>query len=172
MQQNADFSCGIACAHMILEYYGLKGAAPGDDFGSQLESRLSHPWPCTHPDLMIETLRTAGLAVAAGERGTLEMVYDSIDEGCPVLVLDSTLGGRWRLVIGYDSSGDAGDYYEGGLLIADPWHDVDPSAPENGPGITIQGARAFHDGWHEDRLFDRRWERFYIVAHPHGFPYS
>jgi hypothetical protein len=165
MQQETDFSCGGACARMLLEFYGMLGARTEEEISLLLRTRFCHPHPGTHPDRMVEFLRSEGLNVTAGEEGTLGMTYDAIDSGNPVLVLDSTWGGHWRLVIGYEMRGGADDWQRTNLLLADPEFRMEVPTIDRRTGTTVQNARQFLKQWYENRLFDRSWERFYILAH-------
>lgn len=166
IQQETDFSCGGACALMLLEYYGLLDGRNECEISHMLGTRFCHPRPGTHPDSMVEFLRSEGFMVMASEGGTLELIYDSIDDGQPVLVLDSTWGGHWRLVVGYETPEGEGNWRRDKLLFADPEWQIDVPTIDRRTGITVQNARQFFKQWFENRLFERAWERFYILATP------
>lgn len=164
IQQETDFSCGGASARMLLDYFGLLRDRTEDEISAWLGTRFEEPYPGTHPDRMIEFLRSEELAVISGENGTLEMIYDAIDEGSPVMVLDSTWGGHWRLITGYEICDGVDDWMRNKLYIADPEYRMDIPTIDNRTGITVQNARQFYKQWYENRLFERTWERFYIIA--------
>jgi hypothetical protein len=164
IQQETDYSCGGACALMLLDYYGILDGRSECEISHMLGTRFCHPMPGTHPDSMVEFLRSEGLMVLASEGGTLELIYDSIDDGHPVLVLDSSWGGHWRLVVGYEIPEGIDDWRRNRLLFADPEWQIDLPTIDRRTGITIQNARQFFKQWYENRLFNRAWERFYVLA--------
>jgi hypothetical protein len=155
MQPGADLSCGSACACMILEYYGLLGERCEGHVSRAINACFGHPSPGTHPDRMVDFLRSEGFAVVAGDNGTMELIYDAIDEGLPVLVLDSSRGGRWRLIVGYETPVGTEDLEGYKIFLADPE-----------TGIAEESSRQFFKRWSEGQIFDRSFVRFHILATP------
>ncbi len=149
-----EWSSGVACASMLLEYHGLMYDRTEEEVGMIMNSMFASPYAETHPDRMVEFLRAEGLSVISGESGDIELICDAIDAGRPALVLHSSRGGGWRLAVGYELPAIVDGRDAGKIFLADR------------ECLTAEGAPEFHSLWHEGILFERTRERYYILAMP------
>jgi len=149
-----EWSSGVACASMLLEYHGLLCGRTQDEVGMIVNSMFAFPYAEIHPDRMAEFLRAEGLSVTAGESGNIELICDAIDAGRPALILDSSGGGGWRLAVGYEQPCGIDGRGEGKIFLADRER------------LSAESVSDFHSLWHEDLLFERTREKFYILAVP------
>ncbi|MDL2236571.1 C39 family peptidase, partial [Christensenellaceae bacterium OttesenSCG-928-K19] len=109
IQQTSEFSCGIACILMILEYYG---AADGVDewdiarlhpYGLELSSTSLGEAVSIFDEIegfRLTTTKEYGKRIY--EEFTLATIQEFIEEGIPVMVCWNDWGGHWQVVIGYD----------------------------------------------------------------------
>jgi|GEM_PF-5956241 len=164
MQQRTDFTCGPACARMLLKYHGRLAGRSERQLAYELGTRFGWPQPGTHPEAMVRFLRAEGFGVEWGEYGELELLYEAIDAGMPALILDSTWGGHWRIVAGYELYPGPDSWVRDTLYVADPEFRIESPAFDPCTQLTMQNARMFYRQWYENRLYARARERFYVIV--------
>jgi hypothetical protein len=165
-QQETEYSCGGSVLKTLLDYYELLGGRSEADLSKALKTGFGPPNPGTHPDEMVKTLEHEGLEVKFGEHCSLEEIYHYIGQDIPVIALDSTWGGHWRIIIGYDFHGSYDRWEDNELFFADPEYRVIEANVDNLAGITTENESRFFYEWYENRLFEKNRENFCIVAYP------
>lgn len=164
--QETDFTCGGSIIKTLLNYYGILGDKTEHEISIGLNTGTKQPNLGTHPDDMVEYLRSEGLQVISSENGTIELLRHCINQGVPVIVLDSKWGGHWRMVIGYNFHSNLNNEEEDYLFFADPAYKDIESNIDCMPGTVTETSRNFYDEWYECMLFEKRRNRFYIAAYP------
>ena len=167
-QQETEYSCAGAVARSLLDSYGLLKGRGEAELNAALKTGMTEDHPGTSPENFVHFLKQEGLAVAAGEHGSIARIHQFLDQGIPVIVLDSSWGGHWRLVIGYDQHGNPDRWEANELFFADPeFRQFEPNI-ERPSGIMSENESRFEYEWYENRLFSRSYERYFIVASPKG----
>ena len=165
-QQETEYSCGGATLKTLLNYYGLLHGRTESDISRSLGTGFGPPHPGTHPDRMAKFLKEEDFRVESGENGSLELINHYVNQNIPVIVLDNTWGGHWRMIIGYDYHGDKESWEDNDVFFADPeYRSAEPNVYRN-IGITMENESRFDYEWYENRLFERQREKYYIVAYP------
>lgn len=163
IQQTSWWSCGVASAMMVLNYYDKLGGYTEETLAA-LRSDHSEQHIGTCLDQMIEML-------SAIDGIQLETTYDyqenldaidmnwfreHIEAGIPIIIGWNDWGGHWQVAIGYDTMGTE---YEGDdvLIVADPFDTTD----HNQDGYGVYGIVrfinnfTFYDFFGEDELSDK-----------------
>ena len=128
-QQTTEYTCGAACALMVLNWFGQKlyheKAVAGllethNTKGSSVESIADLfdliGW---NVEYHASTDRKFQSAEAAGQA-----IIDYIDRGIPIMVDWVDWGGHWQVLIGIDTCGTATPY-DDVLIFADPYDVTD-----------------------------------------------
>lgn len=165
-QQETEYSCGGASIKALLDYYGMLGGRSESDISRDLGTRFETPNPGTHPDGVVAYLKALGLIVESGENGSMDMIYHYLDQRVPVVVLDSTWGGHWRVLIGYDFHGDRAKWEDNDVFFADPEYRAIEPIVDRSTGVLTENESRFQYEWYENRLFEKPRESFYVVAYP------
>ncbi len=164
--QETEYSCGAAVIKTLLDYYSILRNRSEADICDKLGTRFEAPHQGTHPDKMVRYLRDEGLNVEFGENKEIALIYHYIDQGLPVIVLDSTWGGHWRMIVGYDSPDNQRQDTVRNIFIADPVYKTINQVSNSCKGIMQEKEDQFYAKWFEDTLFERVRRRFYVVAYP------
>ena len=166
-QQETEYSCGGAVAKAILDYYGTLRGRSEAELSQALRTGMSSDHPGTRPDDFVAFLRSEGFNVSAGEKGSLDLIYHYLDQAVPVIVLDSSWGGHWRLIVGYDWHGDRESWEDNVLFFVDPEQRALEPDIDRRTGIMMENESRFDSEWYENRLFDHDFMKYFIIAHPH-----
>lgn len=165
-QQETQFSCGAAIVKTLLDYYGRLKSMSEAEICIKLGTRFEDPHLGTHPDKMVSFLKSEGLIVESGENAGMKLLYHYIDQNIPVIVLDSTWGGHWRMVVGYGRQIDQVQAGNRDIYIADPEFETSSQKFSDYNGVVIENENQFCAKWFEDSLYERARDRYYIVAYP------
>ena len=136
-QQTTEYTCGAACALMVLNWFGQKRyherlvgqlIESREGSGSTVENIADLfdliGWNVEYhagTDLKFDTIE-----------GFEQSVIDFIDRGIPILVDWVDWAGHWQVIIGYDDMGTA-DTQDDVLIVADPYDTTDHN--QDGYGI-------------------------------------
>ncbi|MDR0936842.1 MAG: hypothetical protein LBM98_09195 [Oscillospiraceae bacterium] len=146
IQQTNEWSCGVAAALTVIDYFGKLG---DNDEGTLAKLRPQGDAPsATSLDQEIaifdaiggfELTTTRDLGESVYDEFHLSTIRDYINDGTPVLICWNDWGGHWQVIIGYDTMGT--DDYEGDdvIIVADPYDTTD----HNQDGYGVYGAERF-----------------------------
>ncbi len=139
MQQSSEWSCGVASAMMVLEWYGLRGEYTE---ASLAELRTGGATPgATSLSQMVDMFNGVGgfecySAIDAGEDVYSVFTFDYIREtlagGNPIMIGWNDWGGHWQVIIGYDDMGTETEQ-DDVIIVADPYDTTDHN--QDGYGV-------------------------------------
>ena len=149
IQQSSEWSCGVAAALMVLEWYGKTGdwtEATLADLRHSLDGTDMEGYPGTTLLQMADIFDGVGgftyTSTLDYETPAEEVWMDTIQgwlaEGKPVLVAWNDWGGHWQVIIGYDTMGTETEQ-DDVFLVADPYDTTD----HNQDGYGVYGAERF-----------------------------
>ena len=139
IQQSSEWSCGVACVLMTMEWYGLRG-----DYDEESLARLR---PQGLEPVATTMSQMAGLfdavggfecysAIDAGEDVedifTFDYIQETLASGAPIIIGWNDWGGHWQIIIGYDDMGTE-TTQDDVLIVADPYDSTDHD--QDGYGI-------------------------------------
>ncbi|HIY21720.1 MAG TPA: C39 family peptidase [Candidatus Flavonifractor merdigallinarum] len=149
IQQTSEWSCGVASALMVLEWYGK-----ADSWNEENLAALRHELTGELADYPGTTLKQA-MDIFDGVGGfdyittldytdvysevTLETIQGWLAEGKPVMVAWNDWGGHWQVIIGYDTMGTE-TTQDDVIIVADPYDTTD----HNQDGYGIYPAERFY----------------------------
>lgn len=149
IQQTSEWSCGVASALMVLEWYGK-----ADGWNEENLAALRHELTGELADYPGTTLKQA-MDIFDGVGGfdyittldytnvysevTLETIQGWLAEGKPVMVVWNDWGGHWQVLIGYDTMGTE-TTQDDVIIVADPYDTTD----HNQDGYGIYPAERFY----------------------------
>ncbi len=149
IQQTSEWSCGVASALMVLEWYGK-----ADSWNEENLAALRHELTGELADYPGTTLKQA-MDIFDGVGGfdyittldytnvysevTLETIQGWLAEGKPVMVVWNDWGGHWQVLIGYDTMGTE-TTQDDVIIVADPYDTTD----HNQDGYGIYPAERFY----------------------------
>lgn len=139
-QQTSEWSCGVSCALMVLEWYGQLG-----DWNEENLAALRHSLDGTEMEGYPGTTLKQAMDIFEGVGG-FDMIttYDYPDgiwvddiqgwlaEGKPVMIAWNDWGGHWQIIIGYDTMGTE-TTQDDVFLVADPYDTTDHN--QDGYGV-------------------------------------
>ena len=145
IQQSSEWSCGVASALMVLEWYGLRG-----EYNEQTlaELRKGGATPgATSLSQMVDMFEGVGgftcySAIDAGEDVysvfTFDFIRDTLAAGDPIMIGWNDWGGHWQVIIGYDDMGTEIEQ-DDVIIVADPYDTTD----HNQAGYGVYPAERF-----------------------------
>lgn len=149
IQQTSEWSCGVDCALMALNWYGKQG-----DWNVETLAQLRHTldgdmadYPGTTLAQMLDIFEEVGGFTWDStldheniyETFTLDTIRQYLAQGIPVLVCWNDWGGHWQVIIGYDTMGTETEQ-DDVILVADPYDTTD----HNQDGYGIYPAERFY----------------------------
>ena len=146
-QQTSEYSCGPACALMMMYHFGVEA---GED--ELVKEAGTVPVIGTSTEGMVKLFEKRKFKVetsAERKNGTFADVYEfrefalkHLAQGHPIAVDSVEWGGHWMVIIGYDTMGtDTMD--DDVIIFADPYDTTDHVHD----GITILSAERFYSAW-------------------------
>lgn len=167
-QQTTEYTCGAACALMVLNWFGQKQyhelavgqlieSQPGK--GSTVENIVDFfdliGWNVEHhagTELKFDTLE-----------GFEKSVIDYIDRGIPIIVDWVDWAGHWQVIIGIDTCG-SDTPYDDVLIFADPYDITDHFQD----GYYIFPLSRFFGMWREGPCAGKEhpYNQPFVVAYP------
>lgn len=167
-QQTTEFTCGAACALMVLNWYGAKR------YHELAVSQLieSHPTKGSTVENIADFFDLIGWTVE--HHASTELKFDSlesfessvidyIDRGIPIMVDWVDWAGHWQVIIGIDTCG-TDTPYDDVLIFADPYDITDHYQD----GYYIFPLSRFYGMWREGPCAekDNPYRQPFVVAHP------
>lgn len=150
MQQTSEWSCGVASALMVLDYYHALGDY-NEETLAQMRSNGLKPEATSLADI-IQIFDTVGgfhLESTYDYPGdkiyefmSLDKIREYLSQGIPVIVGWNDWGGHWQVIIGYDTMGTE-TQQDDVLIMADSYDTTD----HNQDGYGIYPADRFFDNW-------------------------
>jgi len=165
-QQTTEYSCGPAAALTVLWYYNYKNYTENNLVKTMGTSSQTG----TTVKGMADFFRNLGWKVKVNDKektfNTYENFADFIIQQLelkhPILVVNVTWGGHWRVIIGYDTIGTDSNL-DDVLIFADPYDTAD----HNQDGYTIENGQKFFWTWFDNNVLpkDERNQPF-VLAYP------
>ena len=167
-QQTTEFTCGAACALMVLNWYGAK------QYHELAVSQLieSHPTKGSTVENIADFFDLIGWKVEY--HASMELKFDSlehfeasvidyIDRGIPIMVDWVDWAGHWQVIIGIDTCG-TDTPYDDVLIFADPYDITDHYQD----GYYIFPLSRFYGMWREGPCAEKEnpYKQPFVVAHP------
>ena len=167
-QQTTEFTCGAACALMVLNWYGAKR------YHELAVSQLieSHPPKGSTVENIADFFDLIGWNVE--HHASTELKFDSlesfeasvidyIDRGIPIMVDWVDWAGHWQVIIGIDTCG-SDTPYDDVLIFADPYDITDHYQD----GYYIYPFGRFFSMWREGPCAEKDvpYEQPFVVAYP------
>ena len=148
-QQTTEYTCGCACALMVLDYFGIR------EYNEMqiAEACGTDETTGTSPEGLSAFFRGIGFEVDAhadtqprfaGIEDAEAFFVESVDAGIPVMVDWVDWRGHWQVVIGIDTMGTPSPY-DDVLILADPYDITDHQQD----GYYIFPLGRFFDMWRE-----------------------
>lgn len=135
MQQTSEWSCGVTCSLMVLNWYDQLG-----DWDEESLAALRHSLDGTELEGYPGTTLKQAMDIFDGVGGfayttpldyedpASEVWMDTIQgwlaEGKPVMVCYNDWGGHWQIIIGYDTMGTE-TQQDDVFIVADPYDTTD-----------------------------------------------
>ena len=145
IQQSSEWSCGVASALMVLEWYGLRGDYSEESLGALRPQGLKRG--ATSLSQMVAMFDAVGgfdcySAIDAGENVydvfTFDYIQATLAEGKPIIIGWNDWGGHWQGIIGYDTMGTE-TTQDDVIIVADPYDTTD----HNQDGYGVYSAERF-----------------------------
>ena len=161
-QQVTGYTCGPACAHMVVEYLNGKPLHTelemAQTMGTDNKKGTSAKQMVKYfQSIGWKTKSSADTKSPATYEDFLKFVKSNLENNTPIMVENIDWGGHWRVIIGYDSlgTGNAGDDV---LIMADPYDTTDHT--QDGYGVVP--AERFFYMWFDAHLMksgerDKQW---------------
>ena len=150
IQQSSEWSCGVASALMVMDFYGKRGNLGEEDL-AKLRSNGLTPGPTSVKQAEEMFKGVGGFSVESNydhvgedphEVFPLSRFKEEIQAGHPIMVCWIEWGGHWQVVIGYDDMGTE-TTQDDVIIMADPYDTTD----HNQDGYFIYGAERFYYNW-------------------------
>ena len=170
IQQSSEWSCGVAAAMMVMEYYDKLGSW-NEQTLSEFRPRKDEPGATSLKDAIDMFDGVGGFALETtldyGDRVydefTLETIQNYLKDGVPVMVCWNDWGGHWQVIIGYDTMGTETEQ-DDVIIVADPYDTTD----HNQDGYGVYGAERFYYNFTMYDFFDEEDgnDMLFIAAKP------
>jgi len=145
-QQTSEWSCGVAAALMVLDYYGKL-----DDWNEETLANLRSDHSEVHPGTCLIQMQdifdgVGGFTYESTynyvdnmEEINLSLIRSYLEDGIPVLIAWNDWGGHWQVIIGYDDMGTETES-DDVIIVADSYDTTD----HNQDGYGVYGAERFY----------------------------
>lgn len=139
IQQSSEWSCGVASALMVLEWYGLRGDY-NEQTLAQLRPQADEPGATSLSEMVAMFEGVGGFecysAIDAGEDVygvfTFDFIRETLAAGNPIMIGWNDWGGHWQVLIGYDDMGTETEQ-DDVIIVADPYDTTDHN--QDGYGV-------------------------------------
>lgn len=163
IQQSTEWTCGLTCILMVMEWYGKRDGKTELDL---IPLRENDEPGATMLSQMIKVFNSLGgweLTTThdmTEEEPEVEFILNTLKSGAPVIIGWDEWGGHYQIVIGYDTMGTettADDV----LIVADPYDTTDHCQD----GYVIHSFERLHYNW--INTYDDEVKRYaFVVARP------
>ena len=145
IQQSCEWSCGVASALMVLEWYGMRGDYTEETL-AELRPQGTEPGATSLSQMVAMFDGVGGFdcysAIDAGEDVyevfTFDYIQQTLAAGDPIMIGWNDWGGHWQVIIGYDNMGTE-TTQDDVIIVADPYDTTD----HNQDGFGVYGAERF-----------------------------
>lgn len=172
-QQTSEWSCGVAAALMVLDYYGMLGEYNEETLAEFRTNGLDYA--ATSLESMIKIFEGVGgfeldstynYTEENFDEISLEMIQENLKNNIPVIVAWNDWGGHWQVIIGYDTMGTE-TTQDDVIIVADSYDTTD----HNQDGYGIYPAERFFYNWTMYDFFTENYginerDRLFITAKP------
>ena len=139
IQQSSEWSCGVASALMVLEWYGVRGDYNEETLAA-LRPQGTEPGGTSLSQMVAMFDGVGGFtcysAIDAGEDVhdifTFDFIRETLAAGNPIMIGWNDWGGHWQVLIGYDDMGTE-IVQDDVIIVADPYDTTDHN--QDGYGI-------------------------------------
>lgn len=169
-QQTSEWSCGVASALMVMEYYGKLDGYDESTLAAFRDNGLTPEGTSLKQVMQVfegvggfDLYSTFDMGENVYSDFTLETFQNYLKEGTPVMIAWNDWGGHWQVVIGYDTMGTE-TAQDDVLIVADPYDTTD----HNQDGYGIYGAERFYYNWTMYNFFEEEDlnDMLFLVATP------
>ena len=170
IQQSSEWSCGVACVLMTMEWYGLRGDYDEESL-AQLRPQGMEPVATTMSQMVGLFDSVGGFdcysAIDAGEDAaeifTFDYIQETLASGDPIIIGWNDWGAHWQIIIGYDDMGTEVTQ-DDVIIVADPYDTTDHDQDGYGiyPAERFLYNFTFYDYFDEGELNDM----CFLVARP------
>ena len=144
-QQTSEWSCGVASALMVLNWYGKLGEY-NEQTLAELRPQGAEPGATSLSQMIAMFDGVGGFdcysAIDAGEAVhdifTFDYIQETLAAGNPIMIGWNDWGGHWQVLIGYDNMGTE-TTQDDVIIVADPYDTTD----HNQDGYGVYGAERF-----------------------------
>jgi len=131
IQQSSEWSCGVASALMVLNWYGLRGDYNEETLAA-LRPQGTQPGGTSLSQMVAMFDGVGGFhcysAIDAGEDVhsvfTFQFIQETLAAGNPIMIGWNDWGGHWQVIIGYDDMGTETEQ-DDVIIVADPYDTTD-----------------------------------------------
>ena len=165
-QQSSDWSCGVASAEMVLEWYGMRENYDEESLAKLRDIGLKPTGTSLRQEMQIfervggfDLISTynyiSGKRMTAANKKiinrifTSEYIIEHLTLGHPIIVGWHCMGAHWQVIIGYDTM-NTETINDDVVIVADPY-DVDDHSQD---GYMIYSARRFLMSFSFNNRFD------------------
>lgn len=144
-QQTSEWSCGVASALMVLNWYDKLGDYTEEDLAAFRSNGLEAGATSTKQAIEIfegvggfDTYSTFDCVENVYDVFTFDYIQETLAAGKPIMIGWNDWGGHWQVIIGYDNMGTE-TTQDDVLIVADPYDTTD----HNQDGYGTYGAERF-----------------------------
>lgn len=170
IQQSSEWSCGVASALMVINWYGKLGDYNEETLAQFRDNGLTPGATSTKQAIEIfegvggfDVYSVFDCVDNVYEVFTFDYIQKTLAEGKPIMIGWNDWGGHWQVIIGYDNMGTE-TTQDDVIIVADPYDTTD----HNQDGYGTYGAErflynfTFYNFFEEEDLNDM----CFIVASP------
>ena len=167
-QQTSDYTCGPACALMVLEHFGIKNISEAtlakEMNSTSLDNRNTDGSAGTSTDQMVNAFKSRGFNVTSSFdtqdkeglsfQSSLDFanyIKEQLNANNPIIVENVEFGGHWTVIIGYDDMGTLDATNNHVIVMADPY-DTDSHHQD---GYVIRSMERFFPTWFDKLYFPK-----------------
>lgn len=144
-QQTSEWSCGVSCALMVLNWYDRLGEHNEETLAAYRDNALTPEATSLRQEIQIfdgvggfDLYSTYDCADTVEEVFTPDFIRQTLAKGNPIIVGWNDFGGHWQVIIGYDTMGTDSSL-DDVVIMADPYDATD----HNQDGYGTYGAARF-----------------------------
>lgn len=145
IQQSSEWSCGVASALMVLNWYDRLGDYNEKTLAEFRDNGLTPGATSTRQLIQIfdgvgdfETYSVFDCTENVHEVFTFDYIQQTLAQGNPIMIGWNDWGGHWQVIIGYDNMGTE-TTQDDVIIVADPYDTTD----HNQDGYGTYGAERF-----------------------------
>lgn len=173
VQQTSEWSCGVTCVLMIMNYYDMLGDYDEESLALFRSNGLNEEATTLRQTMEIfegvggfnltTTFDLIEDDIPVEEQFTFETIQNYLEQEIPIMVCWNEWGGHWQVIIGYDTMGTE-SILDDVIIVADPYDTSD----HNQDGYCVYNALRFIYNFSTYNLFPEEElnDRIFIAAEP------